>query len=69
MKTEAMRKFVHIDADDGKTPSKAKKFAKGAARTVEGVALRLPIPFLGRVLSMIPNAVTSSPYLTPTPPC
>jgi hypothetical protein len=57
MTTEAMRKFVHIDADDGRTPSKVKTFAKNAGRTVESVALRLPIPFLGRVLSMIPDAV------------
>jgi hypothetical protein len=55
MTTAAMRRFVHID--EGNAPSKAKAFAKSAGRTLEGVALRLPLPFVGRVLSMIPNAV------------
>jgi hypothetical protein len=60
MTTAAMRTFVHIDVDDGHAPSKAKAFAKSTSRKLEGVALRLPIPFVGRVLSMIPNAVCAS---------
>ena len=56
MKTAAMRKFIHIDVDDGHGPSKAAQIAKSAGRALESTALRLPIPFLGRVLDLV-NAV------------
>lgn len=58
MKTQAMRRFVHIDADDSKPPNKAKQFAVAAGHAAESVALRLPI--IGRVISRIPTGVNPS---------
>jgi len=64
MKTGAMRRFVGIDAD-GPTTSKAKQIAKNVGHGIESVAYRLPIPFLGRVVSALthPSGIDpNSPY-------
>jgi hypothetical protein len=65
MKTEAMRRFVGIDSADGPSASKAKRIAKTVGHGIESVAYRLPIPFLGRVVSALthPSGIDpNSPY-------
>jgi len=64
MKTGAMRRFVGIDAD-GPKASKAKQIVKTVGHGIESVAYRLPIPFLGRVVSALthPSGIDpNSPY-------
>jgi hypothetical protein len=50
MGTGAMRRFLGLDAGDSK-PSKAMRIAKSVGHGIENVAYRLPIPFVGRVVS------------------
>jgi len=51
MKTGAMRRFLGLET--GPEPGKAMRIAKTVGHGVESVAYRLPIPFLGRVVSAL----------------